>query len=213
LVALLLGNYRLAAELGDGLGLAMMASSAQGDEKCRLAELAAAKGEPLGMTVLATCLWSGNGCRADRPRALRLYREAAELGLPWAQYIYADRGFDASDPERFQWWGEAAARRNGPAVDGLRQVAVQYARKGGRDLYEVGCVLECLDLETLNEVGEWTAAQAECIRAAVAHCSATRRRAGRAVRWWTRVGMRLGVARDVRLIIARLLWSQRAAWG
>ncbi len=206
--------YRPAAELGCGLAQALIASREQGEAKRVWAERAAANGEPLGLTLFATCLWSGNGCPCDRPRALRLYREAAELGLPWAMYIFGERAFSASNPERYRWWGLAAARRSGPAVDGLRQAAVLHASaRFSRVLFEVGCVFERLDLVELRRVGEWTDAQAECVRAAVAHCAVTRRRARRALRWWTRAGMRLRVARDVRRLIAGLLWQDCAAWS
>ena len=47
----------------------------------------------------ASCLEHGSGCRKDVPAALRLYRLAADWGVPMAQYQFALMVDDGSNPD------------------------------------------------------------------------------------------------------------------
>ena len=105
-------------------------------------------------------------------------------------------------------------------MDALRQAAVLHLRsarsgrgRAGRVLFHVAEALRGCDLEELRRVGQWTESQAACMLQTLLHYDVTCERARQALRWWTRAGMRLRVAKDVRRIIARLLWDDKAAWS
>jgi TPR repeat protein len=83
------------AELGFAFAQALMASQARGDERFKFAQLAAAQGERDGFLWLGWCFRDGEGCEED-------------LDNVWAMNELGDL-LDESDPQRWRWWGRAAA--------------------------------------------------------------------------------------------------------
>ncbi len=55
-------------------------------------ERSAAQGWRDGQYELARCLWNGQDCLADQPRAVALFRAAAEAATPWPSWTTARRG-------------------------------------------------------------------------------------------------------------------------
>lgn len=107
----------------------------------KIAEAASAAGDPEGHAMLASLYANGAGVKRDPARALALYRQAAEAGLPLGQWrlglmLDAGEGLDAPQPEEAFKWIKAAADQNfAPALTSL---AVLYAegRGTGQDFFE-----------------------------------------------------------------------------
>lgn len=84
---------------------------------------AADRNDPLGKARLADLLLSGRGVVIDRPRALTLYREAAQAGLPEAQLslgLALSQGLGTPGgvkdmKEAVRWWTAAAESGYAPA--------------------------------------------------------------------------------------------------
>ena len=168
---------------------------------------------------VALCLRDGEGC-ADQEKATGLCREAAELGHLWAQYEIGKRGFSENDPERYIWWGKAGAQGNQHAIDWLMQSAVSqlelFDNGGGsvRILFEIGaackrCVgpqSEMLDrgvsIEEFNAVSRVVVLYDKwCLDAR------------RAIWCWIWAATKeLGVAKDIRVLIGKMVWEEKAAW-
>jgi TPR repeat protein len=97
---------------------------------------AADRNDPLGQTRLADLLITGRGVIIDQPRALALYRQAADAGLSEAQFslgtaLSEGRGTPnhAKDmKEAIRWWTTAASAGYAPA-----QFQMAICRQRGLD--------------------------------------------------------------------------------
>lgn len=145
-------------------------------------------------------------------------RAAAELEHGPAQCLLGSRAYEAGDWERYYWWGRAASRGQAGAVCGLLEAATeQLARlsEGGHDriLFEIGTA--CRDrLEPGRAFGfavsETELRALEAAAALAASCAACARRA---VECWSAAGRRLGVVRDIRIVIARMVFAEQWRWA
>jgi TPR repeat protein len=88
-----------------------VAEKTLGEEKFKIAQMAAAQGERDGHNALGWCFRDGMGCEKDLDKAKENFLLASELGHVWAMSCLADL-FDESDPQRWRWWGRAAALGN-----------------------------------------------------------------------------------------------------
>ncbi len=185
-------------------------------------ENAVSEGHPGAMYALAVELERGRGFVRDKARALALYKQAAELGDMHAQHVHGEIAFGKYDWRRYYWWGQAAASgHEGAAVILLRaglEVEEEF-RAGkctGRCVFELGSVFRRLDESEWksayrfvrdkdamsNSVNRCIALYDECCVAALA-----------GVLSWLAVGRRLKVVKDIRQVIAKLLWAEKAAWS
>ncbi len=81
----------------------------------------------------------------DKKRASLLFKEAAEMGLGYAQWQYGDGSFKEDDWQRYHWWGRAASQRENIAICSLADAAVKQLElckegQSGRICFEVGAV-------------------------------------------------------------------------
>jgi TPR repeat protein len=97
---------RRSAELGFAFAQALFAGWTGGEERFKLALLAAAQGERDGCFRLGGCFRDGEGCEKDLDEEKENFLLASKLGHVWAMDQFG-RLLDASDPQR--WLGRAAA--------------------------------------------------------------------------------------------------------
>jgi TPR repeat protein len=103
-----LASLRRSAELGFAFAQAWMAGRTEGEERFKLAQLAAAQGERDGFFRLGVCFREGKGCKKDYVKAKENFLLASELGHVSAMFLLGTM-FGESDPQRWRWWGRAAA--------------------------------------------------------------------------------------------------------
>jgi hypothetical protein len=214
-------QLRRAADLGSALAQAELAALSDAADRLELARRAAGQGEPKAMTLVASMLFLGGA--ADTSEAVGLWREAALLGDATAQYYYAVRAYDLQDARRYQWLGLAASNGDRAAplsivYDTVGQLRRHDARAAGagRVVFEIGRVLR-------GHVGRSGAVvfgvpvangeHREAAARAVALHRAWEKSAREALQMWTRVGRRCGVVRDVRRLVAQLVWAERHVWS
>ncbi len=165
------------------------------------------------MEVLANTLWR----RADedsKQRAEQLWRQAALLGSGWSQAVFAYHCLPPESVERMQWMRRAVAQGSGTSavrelIKNLRQHLGAVEQGGsGRLVFEIGAAMASFS--------EWRSGNF----GSVEDCSAALRfyeewcaAAQQAIMCWVWTARQLGMARDVRLLIADLAWDERAAWS
>jgi hypothetical protein len=171
----------------------------------------------LGVYWLGLCLQHGCGCAQDKSSAHELFREAAELGLPAAQLSYAE-SFGELDWRRYLWVSRATSRGSHSRVvcNSFRTLAEPLERgEMGRALHVLAPVvrknlvvaerrlfrepLSETDISRLQRVLQLHAAMLECARSAV--------------RCWSLVGLRCGLVKDVRVVIAKIVWEEPWRWS
>ncbi len=212
---------RQAAEAGYALAQALVAGWDDRGEAVAWAQRAANQREPLGMLKLASFYWLGRACAEDQAKAVALFREAAELEQVSAMYNYAKRGLGEADPERYAWLGRAAARGHDAAAMELtlaaeKQVGLMRVLRSGRVVLAIGEALrEHVDVgaRTVFELA-CDEPYLECAEKVLELSATWTRQAQEAIRCWLMIGRRQrGTNRDVRMVIAKLLWRDRGAWS
>jgi TPR repeat protein len=106
-----LAPLRRSAELGFDFAQALLSARALGMERFMLAQLAATQGERDGFALLGWCFRFGHGCGMDLDKAKENFLRAIELGDVMAMGWLGEL-LDESDPQRWRWWGRAAALGN-----------------------------------------------------------------------------------------------------
>ncbi len=212
---------KASAERGYALGQAMWARLVAGyaEESLMWAEKAASQGDPTGMEIVASCIVEdGHVWSKDMPRAKLLWREAASLGHAAAQFEYA-RHFCTENPVGMAiWLRRACFAGNGSSglaakalVNMVTREADRFQAGGtGRVMYEIGfafsryadwrdeapsLIVASLCEHTIQLYGEWTA------------------QAKSGVLCWLWLSRQLGVVKDIRLLIADLIWEGKMAWS
>jgi TPR repeat protein len=209
-----LALLRRAGELGFAWAQAWMAALTQGDEKFKPALLAAAQGERDGFAVLGYCLRDGEGCEEDLDKAKETFLVGSELGDVWAIHGLGDL-LGESDPQRWRWWGRAAAL--GKSWIFLDHFAEQV------DLFNSGsgsaAVMVAIGQALQGHVNEEAStifrdaynfgSRNTPAKQAIAFYEAQIKATKDAMRAWTQVGIKLKVVKDVRKLIAKLIWDSR----
>ncbi len=208
------------AEGGCAWAQAMLAKLlGEGRERLAWTEKAAAQGEPSAMALLAGVLWDGldDVVGEDKKRALQLWREAAELGERSAFVHVAIRGCDNDSVEQCVWLRRAAVwAGNGMAQRRLLQSAGEQLRRydeegeSGRKVFEIGAAVALVRVWSLEsrEPGDKPLAQ-RAGRLYQQWSGETKR----AIACWLWLARHLGVARDIRVTVANLVWDERAVWS
>ncbi len=204
------------AEGGCAWGQWMCASQAQGREEVMWLEKADAQGFAEAMRSLAHCLQDAEDATdEDRLRARRLWREAALLGLVEAQYEYAQEYCAKQSIEWFVWMRRCAER-------GVRICLRDLLLYSPQQLY---VYQNCGAVRALLEIGRAMAAhpdwreevsQANVVVASVKALSLYEQCCALAktgVMCWLWVARQFTVVKDVRLMIADLIWYERVAWS
>ena len=216
------GKLKWAAEMGYAPAQAVMQHFTYDLEgKFAWATKAARQGHRSGLYYLGGLLHAGFGCEKDEARGLEYIREAAQLGHVEAQYDYAIRSFSADDWQRYALMGRAADRGYDVATKALTDAAVAQLRAfesgqgAGRVVFEIGRRCKVHQHATHAQLFDWPAlrkicpAMRRCVQLYDEWCEAAKR----AVNCWSVIGQRLGVVKDIRLMIARMVWEGRSVWG
>lgn len=179
--------------------------------KMALLEKAAMLGNCFAMSRLAEVLWNR---LIDRARAKELWRRAAVLGLRRAQWNYARLCCVPGSVEQVMWMRRAAMQGGNPVVltDMAKAVVDWYAYCGkmGRVVYELGMAFSWLD--TWRKTCEGRDAVTGCEQA-IALYKKWIGEAKSAVLCWMWLSRDTALVKDVRLMIADLIWSERMAWS
>jgi hypothetical protein len=104
-----------AADLGNAFAQAWMAGRTVDEEFFHWAEKSAAQGERDGFFWLGQCYRDGTACEKDAERATEIFLVAAELGHFYG-IVSLGEVLDKDDPQRFVWFGRAAASSGGSAL-------------------------------------------------------------------------------------------------
>ncbi len=160
--------------------------------------------------LLGVCYGNGIGCEVDLARSATLIRSSADMGVELAQYTVALR-HGPRERERFRWLAKAA-----PEVPEARAAFADHlmAQDDGEGVFEMGLLLR----SRIGPLQLWGhPANAEVVaraQRAVALHSQWCEEAGRAVRTWLLVALRSGlINRDIRRLVATVLWRERHAWS
>jgi hypothetical protein len=205
---------RRSAELGFAFAQALMAGRTQGEERFKFAQLAVAQGERDGFYELGQCFCDGGGCELDLDKAKENFLLASELGhvfaMDWLGLLLGE-----SDPQRWRWWGRAAAC--GESWDFLshfvKQVTLFKSGSGSvAVMFAIGQALQ----GHVNE-GSKTIFSNDFdfdyfihpAKQAVAFYDAQIKATKDAMHAWTLVGIHFNVVKDVRKLIAKLIWDSR----
>ncbi len=175
----------------------------------------AAQEEPDAMLSVASLVYNVWDSSGDFEEASRMWLRAAQLGDVVGQVEVAMRCCAAGSPEQFQWLRRAAIQnRNRHAGKILTGCVVEQLRLydeggSGRVVFEIGAALPAMDAWE-EDILSGSAADGE--RAIELH-SRWCAEAKRGVVCWLWLSRILGVAKDIRLLIADLIWDERAAWS
>jgi TPR repeat protein len=206
---------RRSAELGYAWAQAWMAWKTRGSEKFKFAELAASQGERNGLSLLGRCFRDGEGCEKDLDKAKENFLIASQLGDVWAM-VELGKLLDESDPQRWLWRGRAAAL--GLSWSFLpyfaQQVELFKSGSGGAAaMFTIGQTLQGRvndDAETILNDGYNFDYRIGPAKQAIAFYEAQIKATKDAMHAWTLVGIELKVVKDVRKLIAKLIWDARA---
>jgi hypothetical protein len=206
-----------AAEMGYAPAQAQVAMRKQ--DSFQWAERAAAQGDRHGMYQLAYHLYHGVGCEKDRGRALKLVREGAELGDAAAQAMYGAVAFDELDWVGYHWCSLALAQGFDDFGDCTGAVSLMlplFERcEYGHILHLFGPILKAglhIERDRLYYTTLTATALQQVQRVIVLHEDMLDR-AKTAIACWSMAGRRLGVVKDMRVMIAKMAWAEPWKWG
>ncbi len=181
-------------------------------------ERAAAAGEPSALSFLGTLAATGVMVPFEVARAYRMWQEAAQLGDCCAQFAVGKECCRKDSPEQYAWMRRSALQvalreTRGEALEWLlmavrRQVKVYERCGSGRLLYEIGGALAPALHWREGLVPEVVVAGERAVKVYEQRC----REARRAVLCWIWLARQLRVAKDVRLLVADMVWDRRAVW-
>jgi hypothetical protein len=200
-----------AAALGDAFAQARVAWRMRGTDGFLCAKRSAAQGERDGFFALGHCLQHGDGCKIDFERAKESYLIAAELGHFDAMFCLASM-LKKSDPQRYLWFGRAAVGVNALPFLIEMERQVRDVNCSSNVVFAIGRALKGnIDNEKTAIFGE-THMFDSCIvsaNQALGFYEFQLQACRKAVDSWTLVGIRNYVVKDIRKLIAHLVWDSR----
>jgi hypothetical protein len=210
-----------AAKMGYAPAQAMLSAKGRGDQIFLWAEQAAVQGDRNGLYQFGHCFLEGFGHGKDLAHATKLFREAAELEHAQAQWKYGEVGFGKLDWERYHWWARAASK--GESVYAFCCAAIDllpWFENGekGRILYIMASMASLIakylvvrrdKLFSLAESRE----KLEKYQRLIQLNKVVLDRARLAIACWSVVGRRCGVAKDMRVMVAKMAWEEPWRWG
>ncbi len=176
-------------------------------------EKAVKQGEPVAMARLASLRLPA--VEEGKKSWIDLCQEAAYLGDCDAQLKYARCGL--LDPEeQFVWLRRSASCGNGWAVGDIGDCVVAQlklfdeGKTTGRIVFESGFAFVAHGFKWRHRINE--SAVVACKRAIKLY-NQWRREARIGVMCWLWLAKQMGVSRDIRVLIAGLIWDEKAAWS
>ncbi len=209
-----------AAELGYAPAQAAYAEVLWEGDSFFWASKAAAQGDRRGLFKKGCALWYGQGCDEDCGSGMALVKEAAELGHAIAMMWVGQNAFGAHEWQRYRWWGRSAARDCSGVHSMLFQASseqmllLEEGKGSVRAVFEIGAALKPhLDLANARAFGKPLGVCKQSVQLCVELHDKWCAEAKKAISCWTVVATRLGVVKDVRLLIAQMLWDDGGAWS
>jgi hypothetical protein len=205
---------RRSADLGFAFAQALMAGQTEGDEIFKFAQLAAAQGERDGLLWLGWCFRRGEGCEKDLDKAKENFLLSSELGHVSAM-IELGKLLGESDPQRWRWWGRAAALGDSLSFLSYFAKQVELFNSGSGNsvvMFLIGQALQGHVNEAARTIFNSRYEFASLIgpaKQAIAFYEAQIQATKDAMRAWTLVGIHFDVVKDVRKLIAKLIWDSR----
>jgi preprotein translocase subunit SecE len=205
---------RRSAELGFAFAQALLARRTRGEERFKFAQLAAAQGERNGFLQLGFCFRDGEGCEQDLDKANEKFLLASELGHVSAM-IWLGEVLDESDLRRWRWRGRAAVLGSWGNLLFAFDDQVELFNSGSGSaavMFGIGQALQGhVNEQTrtiFNDEDDFDLRIGPA-KQAIAFYEAQIKATKDAMRAWTFVGMKLKVVKDVRKLIAKLIWDSR----
>ncbi len=185
------------------------------DQRIFWYEKAAAQGEREAMVWIGENLMEEYKSDKDEKKKLKaqaLFREAAELGDDMGQFLYATHGCVKDSAEQYAWMRRSAIQNNCDAVSYFSEVAAQqvelyYRGASGRLLFEIGAALAA---EGGQDWWNIDYADQKRIKTLYQECCSD---AVKGIMCWLWLAQKLDVSKDIRVMIADLVWDERAAWS
>jgi TPR repeat protein len=203
-------SLRRSAELGFAFAQAWMADKTDGEECFKFSQLAAAQGERDGFFQLGCCFRA----RKNLEKAMENFLRASDLGDVWAM-IELGTLIDESDPQRWGWWGRAALLGSSFTflVNFSEQVELFNSGSGSASvMFAIGRALQGHVHEETMEIfnnkfnfNSFVAPAKQALAFYQLQIKATKD----AVNAWTFVAIQFNVVKDVRKLIAQLIWDCR----
>jgi TPR repeat protein len=212
------------AKLGYAPAQAHLASLTSRPSRFKWMERAAAQGDRHAMFLLGGVLYRGQNFqrgqsfKVDVARGTELFGRAAALGHPQAAFYYGEAAYDHFDWERYYWWGRSALRGvfERPLLESLLRLD-GFFKDGqcGRILHTAAPVIrKGFDAARRSWFGgRLSDTEAETLTGLLCMHEALLGRARAAIMCWSAAGRRLGVAKDIRVMIAKLAWEEAWQWG
>jgi hypothetical protein len=202
-----------AANAGYGAALADMARRSS-SQMVEFARLAVEKNERRGYYWLGQAYAIGApGCEKNLDEARRCYRIAVNLGCQWSEEALGGL-LDVSDPEKWQLLGKAALGGDMTFVTEFGSVVGNFMETGQNheSVFAIGRSLnnQIFDGRLFLPIWRVSSKQLQLAEKAVAFFKAECVAAKKAVFAWSLVGVRLGVVKDIRVLIGKLIWDARS---
>ncbi len=208
-------GLRRSAESGYAFAQCRLGWEESGSEKFLWANRAASQGERGGFVCLGFYYRYDDENLEKAKESLRI---AAELNHVTSMVDLALL-LPSSDPERFVWLGRAAkSGEDGPFLELFPARVSRFLRKRGGPyirsvIFVIGHALsKSFDLENRKifsvdncDFDQYVPAASEAIRFFRAQSAAARRAADA----WSIIGSRLHIIKDVRILIAKMVWEAR----
>jgi TPR repeat protein len=205
---------RRSAELGFAFAQAWMSGWTEGKEAFEFAQLAAAQGERDGFYALGWCFLFCKDVQRDQNKAKENFLLASELGEVWSMAQVGDL-LDELDEQRWYWWGRAAACRVSRSfVHGfVKHVELFKSGSGSAAvMFAIGRALQGHVNEDARTIFNFDDDFASCIgpaKQAIAFYQTQIKGTKEAMYAWTQVGIHFNIVKDVRRLIAKLIWDSR----
>jgi hypothetical protein len=188
------------------------------DEAFKWATLAAAQGDRYGICRLASCYESGRGCDKDEVRAIEFFKRAAELSESSSEFAYGRLAFGENDWERYVWWGRAATHgfhHKELGRSALRFLPLFQEGRHGRILHTVAPLIRSnIDIDRrLVFRCAYSEEEIRQLQRVIELHDVMVSRARAAIDCWSMAGRRRGVVKDMRVVIAKMLWEESWRWG
>ncbi len=205
------------AQKGYAFAQSVLASHSSGDECFRLANLAAFQDERDGHYVLGRCFENGLGCERDVELAFYHFEVAAAQDHAYSAFRLS-RKFDEFDSRRFYWLARAHAL-NFDVFLGEACILIEGwsgpGCKRSNSLFLIGHVFKQGNPDKVRR--QLFGKRLSLVkfdfdfhaRVAIDFYESQLQKCQESVKWWSLVAIRLGVVKDIRILIAKLVWNER----
>ena len=183
-------------------------------ERFKFAQQAACQGERDGFLWLGRCFHDGEGCEKDLDKAKGNFLRASALCHVWAMRELGHL-FGESDSQRWKWWGRAAVLGDSWWFTSSFSEQVESFSSGSGStavMFAIGRALQGHVNEgagTIFNSDDKFDPRISPAKQAIAFYEAQIKATKDAMRAWTLVGIKLKVVKDVRKLIAKLIWDSR----